>query len=74
MEDASPMTKIEFTCNSASYATALKSSITAADGVTVSISSAVVTVEFATPQASFVIASLTGGQVRMNSLIVTYTN
>lgn len=72
MSDGTPMTKIEFTCNNATYTTALQNSITA-EGVTVSVSSNVVTVVFSEPQTSYVIASLTGGQVRMNSLTV-YTN
>ena len=68
--DGKQITKIVFTCNSASYASALKSSITAADGGTVSVSGSVVTVEFASPVDSYTIASLTGGQVRVNSLTV----
>ena len=64
------MTKIEFACNSASYATALQSSITSGD-YTVSVSGKVVTVVFNAPVDSFTIASLTGGQVRMDSLTVT---
>ena len=68
--EASGILKIEFTCNSASYASALKSSITAADGGTVSINGSVVTVTFADPVDSYTIASLTGGQVRMNSITV----
>ena len=61
------MTSIEFNCNSTSYATALKSSIS---GHTVAVNGKIVLVTFASPVDSFVIASLTGGQVRMNSLIV----
>ena len=68
--EATGILKIEFTCNSASYASALKSSITAADGGTVSISGSVVTVTFADPVNSYTIASLTGGQVRVNSITV----
>ena len=64
------MTKIEFECNSSSYATALKSSITTG---TVSVNGSVVTVQLAAAADSYVIASLTGGQVRMNSLTV-YAN
>ena len=63
------MAKIEFACNSASYATALQSSITSGN-VTVDGSSVIVT--FSTAVSSYTIASLTGGQVRMNSLTVTY--
>ena len=68
--EATGILKIEFTCNSASYASALQASITAADGGSVSISGSVVTVTFATPVDSYTIASLTGGQVRMNSITV----
>ena len=63
------MTKIVFTCNSSSYATALKSSIKDAN---VTISGSVVTITFDAPVNSFVISSLTGGQVRINSMEVTY--
>ena len=59
------MTKIEFTCSSNSYATALKNSITGATA-----SGKVVTVTFPEPTGSFTI-TLSGGQVRMNSLTVT---
>ena len=65
------ITKIVFTCNSSSYATALKSSIPSGT-VTVTVSGSDVTVIPASSADSFVIDSLTGGQVRMNSLKVTY--
>ena len=68
--EATGIMKIEFVCNSASYATALQSSIVAADGVSVSVNGSTVTVTFASAVNSFTIASLTGGQVRMNSLTV----
>ena len=68
--DGKQITKIVFTCSESKYTTALQNSITAADGGTVSVSGNVITVEFATPVDSYVIASLTGGQVRMNSLVV----
>ena len=61
------MTKIEFVCNSGSYATALKSSITTG---TVTVSGSVVTVVLDEAADSYVISSLTGGQVRMDSLTV----
>ena len=67
---ATGILKIEFTCNSTSYASVLNSSITAADGVTVAVSGSVVTVTFANPVDSYTITSLTGGQVRMNSVTV----
>ena len=66
------MTKIVFDCNSSSYATALKGSIAANANYTVNVSDKVVTVIFESPVTSFEVASLTGGQVRMNSLTVTY--
>ncbi|MBR5834427.1 MAG: SusF/SusE family outer membrane protein [Bacteroidales bacterium] len=61
------MTKIEFVCNNGSYATALKSSITTG---TVSVNGSVVTVVLDAAADSYVISSLTGGQVRMDSLTV----
>ena len=72
MADGSQITKIAFTANSSSYATALKSSITSDANYTVTVSGSVVTVTFVEPVDSFVITSLTGGQVRMNSMTVTY--
>lgn len=66
------ITKIVFDCNSGSYATALKNSIGTVSGATVTVSSDKVTVEFTTPVDSFTIAKLTA-QVRMDSIIVTYT-
>ena len=65
------ITKIVFDCNSSSYATALKDSIGTVSGATVSVSSDKVTVTFAEAVDSFTIASLTGGQVRMDSITVT---
>ena len=64
------ITKIEFTCNSSSYATALKNSITS-DSAAVSASGSDVTVIPSASATSFVVAKLTA-QVRMNSLKVTY--
>ena len=61
------MTKIEFVCNNGSYATALKSSITTG---TVSVNGSVVTVVLPAAADSYVVESLTGGQVRMDSLTV----
>ena len=63
------MSKIEFACNSASYATALQASL-GATPATVDGSSVIV--EFDSATKNFTIASLTGGQVRMNSLTVTF--
>ena len=61
------ITKIEFTCSSSSYATALQSSISGS-----TVSGSVVTVTLDGTSDSFTISSLTGGQVRMKSLTVTY--
>lgn len=61
------MTKIEFVCNNGSYASALKSSITTG---TVTVNGSVVTVVLPAAADSYVISSLTGGQVRMDSLTV----
>ena len=64
---------ITFVCNSADYATAMKNSIGTVSGATVEMSGSNVTVTFAEATSTqFVVASLTGGQVRMNSLSVTY--
>ena len=61
------MVKIVFVCNNTTYANALKSSITSG---TVTVDGTSVTVTFDAPVSSYTIASLTGGQVRMNSLTV----
>lgn len=61
------MTKIEFTCNNSSYATALKSSITSGN---VSVSGSVVTVTLDAAADSYVVSALSGGQVRMDSVTV----
>ena len=66
------ITKIVFDCNSSSYATELKNSIGTISGATVTVSSDKVTVEFSSAVESFTIAKLTA-QVRMDSIIVTYT-
>ena len=63
------ITTIVFDCNSTSYATALKDSIKTG---TVSVSSDKVTVTLDGSSNEFVISSLTGGQVRMDSMTVTY--
>lgn len=62
---------IVFDCNNTSYASALKSSIPSSTA-TVTVSSDKVTVTPTATASSFVIASLTGGQVRMDGLTVTY--
>lgn len=63
------ISKIDFACNGGTYATALKNSITSGN---VTVDGSIVTVTFSTPVSSYTIASLTGGQVRMNKLTVTY--
>lgn len=63
------ITTIVLDCNSTSYATALKSSIKTG---TVSVSSDKVTVVLDGSSNEYVISSLTGGQVRMDSMTVTY--
>lgn len=72
VEAPGQITEIVFDANNASYATALKNSITATDGGTVSVSSDKVTVKFEEAVASYMIASLTGGQVRLDAVTVTY--
>ena len=67
------MTKIVFNCNTTSYATDLKTSIGTVSGATVTVNGKAVTVEFASAVNSFTI-SLTGGQVRMDSLEVSTGN
>ncbi|MBE6921010.1 MAG: hypothetical protein E7468_05530 [Ruminococcaceae bacterium] len=71
LTEGNTITKIEFTCNSSSYATALNSSIGNTD--THSVSGSVVTVTPAAAANTYTIASLSGGQVRMDSLTVYYT-
>ena len=63
------ITTIVFDCNSASYATALQNS-----GLTgtVSVSADKVTVTLDGSSNEYVISSLTGGQVRMDGVTVTY--
>ena len=63
------ITKIEFDCNSSSYATALKDSI---KGATVSVSGDKVTVVLDGTSNEFIIEKLTGGQVRIDGVTVTY--
>lgn len=61
--------KIEFVCGNAEYATALLNSITSGNA-TADGSSVIVTFDSAV--TSYTVASLTGGQVRMNKLTVTF--
>ena len=62
------MTKIEFVCGTAGYATALKNSINVA-GATVTVVGTIVTVTFSTPVTTFTIASVST-QVRVASIKV----
>ncbi len=66
------MTKIEFVCNSASYATVLQTSLTA-EGVTCAVSESSVYVELSAAADTFSINALSGGQVRMNQINVFTT-
>ena len=66
VEFTSPIAKIEFTCNTTAYATALQSSIS---GSTVFGKN--VTVLLDGTSNTFVIEDLSGGQVRMDNLTVT---
>ena len=59
------ISKIEFICDNATYATALNSSIEGS-----SMSTTVVTVEASSNSVTY---TLSGGQVRLNSITVTYT-
>ena len=64
-----PITKIVFDCNNSTYATALKNAISDA---TVSASADKVTVTLDGTATSFTVNSLTGGQVRIDSVTVYY--
>lgn len=66
------MTKIVFSCNTTEYASALANSIAADSNYTVSTSGKNVTVAFADSVDNFTVSSLSGGQVRMDSLTVFY--
>ena len=65
------ITKIVFVCNGTDYATALKNSIGNVSGATVSVSGMNVTVEFNTTVKKLTV-KLSDGQVRMNSMTVSY--
>lgn len=64
------MSKIEFTANTASYATALGHSIAEDGNYTVAVNDTVVTVTFNKAVESFDFV-LSGGQVRMDKMVVT---
>ncbi len=68
VEGEKAMTKIEFACNSGTYATALQNSVTSG---TVTVDGSIVTVTLASAATSYNIATLSA-QVRMNSLTVYY--
>ena len=63
------MSKIDFVCAGSSYATALLDSITSGNAT---MEGSTVTVTFSSAVSSYTISSLSGGQVRMNKLTVTY--
>ncbi len=63
------ITKIEFVCNTAAYASSLKNSI----GSEATVNGTTVTVTLATPATSYTVAKLSA-QVRVNSLTVYYLN
>ena len=66
------ITKIVFTCNNSTYATALKNSIKEDANYVITIGTTDVTIVFTESVPEFVIEGLSA-QVRMNSLTVTYT-
>ena len=63
------MSKIDFVCAGSSYATALLDSITSGNAT---MEGSTVTVTFSSAVSSYTISSLSGGQVRMNKVTVTY--
>ena len=67
VESEKAFTTLVFTCGSASYASALQSSINV-EGASVSVNGSVVTITLSAAANSFVIDSLTGGQVRVASI------
>ena len=67
IEALGPISKLVFNCSNNEYATNLGNSI----GAAATVNNATVTVNLTTTVESYVI-SLTGGQVRLNSLTVTY--
>lgn len=70
IEYSENISKIVFDCNSSSYATAMKNSISSDLG-TSTVSSDKVTLTLATPSNEVVVSSLSGGQVRMDGLTIT---
>ena len=64
------ITKIVFDCKDTSYATALKNAIVS--GASVTVSSDKVTVVPTEEMEAFTISALSGGQVQMDALTVTY--
>ena len=67
VEYTAAMSQIVFACNNASYATALQTSLNA---VSATVDGNNVTVTLDSAATSFTIASLSGGQVRMDSITV----
>ena len=70
VESEKAFNTLEFTCSSSDYAGVLKNSITVS-GATVTTNNSVVTVTLEVATNSFVIDSLSGGQVRMNSVTIS---
>ena len=66
LEAPGNITQIEFTCNTSAYATALQSAI---EGATVSEKVVTVTLDDPTTSVTY---TMSGGQVRMDELTVTY--
>lgn len=66
LEAPGNITQIEFTCNTAAYATALQSAV---EGATVSEKVVTVTLDDPTTSVTY---TMSGGQVRMDELTVTY--
>ena len=69
VESETEFTTLIFTCGSTTYATALQASI-AVSGASVAVNGSVVTITLSAATTSFVIDSLTGGQVRVASIEV----
>ena len=69
VESETEFTTLIFTCGSTTYAAALQASI-AVSGASVSVDGSVVTITLSAATTSFVIDSLTGGQVRVASIEV----
>ena len=71
IEYSKNISKIVFDCNSGSYATAMQNSISSDLG-DVTVSSDKVTLTLKTPSNKVVVSSLSGGQVRMDGITISY--